>query len=405
MDEPSSASRGRRILVGVVGVLAVLAVVASVVAVWARAVLFDSDRVAAIVDEALSERDVSDALAARLTDQALAAANVDDHVEALLPDALQPLRPALVGGLRGLLLQRTESLLARNDTRALLTEATRRAHAAAMRLLQGEGLVAGLSIDDGEVSLNVLPVLGRVMGAAQGLGLFRGVELPELTFDGEPSAQIAALEGALGRALPDDFGQLVVYRSETLAEAQQLLAVAQRGMVLFKRAVAVILAITAGLLAATVVLARDRRRAVLVLGIGATAALLVTRRVVQQIVADSPTLVVEPGARAAIASVVKGLAASLVAAVTVLVVVGLVAAATAFLSGPSDVARRLRSLPVDHRRAGVAVGYALGVAVLATAGLTGWSLLLSGGLAAASSWLLWSAPSGAPVSGRPASGE
>jgi hypothetical protein len=137
------------------------------------------------------------------------------------------------------------------------------------------------------------------------------------------------LEQALGRDLPDDFGQLVVYRSETLAEAQTLLASAQRAMVVVKRAVGLLVVLTIGLVAATLALARDRRRATLALALGVTAALLVTRRVVQRIVEDSPDLVVNPESRAAVSEVVGGLTSSLLAAVTILLLIGVVTSAVA----------------------------------------------------------------------------
>ena len=73
--------------------------------------------------------------------------------------------------------------------------------------------------------------------------------------------QISQLEDGLGRDLPDDFGQIVVYRSdslaakgETLQRAQQLVVVLQRGFVL-------ILIVTAVAIAGTVLVARHRLRA------------------------------------------------------------------------------------------------------------------------------------------------
>ena len=52
-----------------------------------------------------------------------------------------------------------------------------------------------------------------------------------------PTAQIAELEQATGRDLPDDFGQLVVYQSDQLADRQASLESAQQAVALAKRAV------------------------------------------------------------------------------------------------------------------------------------------------------------------------
>lgn len=322
--------------------LAVFGVVASVVAVWARSVLFDSDRVAAIVADALAEPEVNRALAVRLSDAVVEAAGVEELLGDLLPAPLQPLGPALSGGIETLVERQVSRLLQREDAQAAITETVRVAHASAMRLLQGDGLVDGISVVEGEVSLNLLPLVGRAIEQVQRFGLFSGVEVPELTLADNPADSIVRLEQALGRDLPDDFGQLVVYRSETLAGAQTLLASAQRAMVVVKRAVGLLVVLTIGLVAATLALARDRRRATLALALGVTAALLVTRRVVQRIVEDSPDLVVNPESRAAVSEVVGGLTSSLLAAVTILLLIGVVTSAVAYVAGPGRGAAAVR---------------------------------------------------------------
>ena len=61
-------------------------------------------------------------------------------------------------------------------------------------LLEGDGLADGIDVTDGVVTLNTLPLIGRAIGQVQELGVLTSVELPELTADGDPTEQIAALE-------------------------------------------------------------------------------------------------------------------------------------------------------------------------------------------------------------------
>ena len=119
-------------------------------------------------------------------------------------------------------------VLANPDVQSFLETTIERAHAHALRVLEGDGIADGVTISDGEVSLNLLPLIGRGLTALQGVGLLSDVQVPDLTIDGDPATQIAALEAALGRDLPADFAQLVVYRSDSVAQAQESVQTAQR---------------------------------------------------------------------------------------------------------------------------------------------------------------------------------
>ena len=175
-----------------------------------------------------------------------------------------------------------------------------------MQLLEGDGLVDGISVVDGAVTVNLLPLVGRGLTQLQELGLFSDLQIPELTADGDPDQQIAALSEATGRTLKDDFGQLVVYQSDDLAKAQASLETAQRVVVVAKRAVWVLVVLTVVLVAATVLVARRRWRATLLLGIGGAAAMVITRSAVRRVVDDAPELAARPGGRAAIDAIVGG---------------------------------------------------------------------------------------------------
>ena len=183
-----------------------------------------------------------------------------------LPDSLDRLAPTMAGGLRAAVNAGLTEAFENPEVQEIIINLVRRAHAAAMRLLEGDGLVDGITVVDGAVTLNLLPLLDRGLTRLQSFGLLSDVELPTLTADGDPQQQVAELESALGRDLPEDFGQLVIYESDRLADAGASVENAQRTLVLAKRGLVVLLIATVALIALTIIVARNRWRAALLLG-------------------------------------------------------------------------------------------------------------------------------------------
>ena len=403
-DDPPAPSRRwtkpRSVLSVMFGIVAVIGLLTSVVAVWAHSVLFNSDKVAGAVESALEEPEVTIAFATYLTDQVFAVADVEAAVEQVLPDQLDRLGPVIAGGARTIVQNRLEGVLANDTTRALIVAVVERSHEALMRLLEGDGLVDGITVVDGEVTVNVLPLVTRGLQAVQNIGLLDGVVIPELSADGDPAEQAAELEQAFARDLPDGFGQLVVYSSESLADGQEAVARAQQAVVTVKRAIVLIVAITVLAFAASILLAVRRRRAILALLLASSAAMIIARTIVRKIVEDAQTLVVEPGARAAIKATVTTLTEGLRTAVTLTVVVGLILAVVAYLGGSSSSARSIRGATgsargslraaVDsHRDATAIIAFGGAVAVIAVAGFGVAQLVVALVLVVLGAWALW----------------
>lgn len=364
--------RTRNIVASVLGVLAVLLLVVGTVAVWARATATSSDRVAELAADAYDQPDVQAALSEYLTDLLFSAVDVDAALNAVLPDQLQRVEPMLAAGARSAVDRGVSALLAQPAVQDLFEQLVERAHGAAMRLLQGDGLVDGISVTDGEVTLNLLPLIGRAEGILQSLGLFQDLQLPELTAGGDPTQQIAELEEALGRDLPDDFGQLVVYQSDSIARAQVSLEQAQRAVVFAKRATWLVIALTVVLLGAAVLVAADRWRAAFMLGLGVIVAMVITRGAVERVVAGAPDVADKPGGRAAIEAIVGGAATGLMRLTALLVLLGLVVVLVAM------AIRRWRRADVL-----LAIAVVVGVLVVGLLGLSIWSLLAGLALAVA----------------------
>ena len=51
-----------------------------------------------------------------------------------------------------------------------------------------DGLLDGITVEDGAVTVNLLPLISRGLTFVQGLGLLDQLDVPELTRDGDPSS-------------------------------------------------------------------------------------------------------------------------------------------------------------------------------------------------------------------------
>ena len=328
---PASHQRGRTIVAAVLGVLAVLLLTVGAVAVWAKATVLRSEEVAALVGEAIAESEVQAALAALVADQVQDAVGLEARLVDVLPDRLDRFAASIAAGTSAAVERALGRALAEPAVQDAIETSVERAHEQAMALLRGDGLTGGLSVDDGAVTLNLLPLVARGLLAVQDLGVLEGVTVPELTLGGDPDEQAAQLGAAIGRDLPEGFAQLVVYDSENLAEAQEAVQTAQRMLVLAERAIWLVVVLSIVLVAGTIVIAPRRGRAVLVLSLGIAAAMVVLRSAVRRVVAGAEDLAPRPGGKAAIRTIVGGSSESLLRLAAVLLLAALVAATIVIL--------------------------------------------------------------------------
>ena len=367
LEEVSPKARGgwRSVVSAICGVLAVVALTLALIGIWARATVFDSDKVGEIVSSALTDPEVQAGLATWVTDQAFTAVDVESGVSNVLPGNLDRLAPTLTAGAQRAVDQALTRALANPDVQQLLTQAVERAHSALMQLLNGDGLVDGITVQDGAVTVNMLPLVSRALTFVQGLGLFDQLEVPELTRAGDPTTQIAELESATGRDLPENFGQLTVFESDRLAEAQASVENAQRTVALLKRATWVLAALAVVFLVATLVLARNRLRAGLWLALGCIVGMVLSRAVVHRVVDDAPSLVLGAAGRAAIADILGQATTGLLRLTGLIAIIAaLVVVWTLFQRG---------WIGGDLLLVGAVV---LGLAVVVVIGFSLWSVLL-----------------------------
>jgi len=383
----------------ILGVIAVIGLLCSVIGFWARDTVFDESEVAGAVESAVEAPAVTDALAARLTDSVMSAVDLETRLNDVVPPALQRITPAIVGGVEQRIEDRLSNRLADPDTRDTLVTIFERSYGAFLDVMKGDGLSGGLTVEHGEVTVNFLPLVADGLQTLQGFGLLDDATIPELTRDGDPAEQIAQLEDGLGRDLPDDFGQIVVYRSdslaakgETLQRAQQLVVVLQRGFVL-------ILIVTAVAIAGTVLVARHRLRAALVLLLGAMATFVVVRALVKEVLDQIPSVARTPAGQAALAAAMTALADSLVKALGVLAVLFLLGAIVVYvLDADSGLRRRvatrigspsLRDAIAVYRVPVALLSAGAALVVITIAGFSVLSLIVALLLAVLAMFALW----------------
>ncbi|HSL57797.1 MAG TPA: hypothetical protein VK866_08140 [Acidimicrobiales bacterium] len=345
------AVRVRSIAVSTLVLLSAIAIVAAGLTGWARASVLDSSRFASLTRDALERPEVVDPLADRVAGEVVGVLADRQVLEGLLPQDLQGFAPVIAASIRSLVDDAVRDVLARDEVLDLLEEVIRRSHEAAMTLLRGDGLPSGVTVDDGEVRLDLLVVVELVLDGLRDGGVI-SAEVAVGDEIGDRRARLDALGRALGTDLPDDFGELVVYDSAAVASGGRVLAEAQRAVALFERATTALAVVALALVVAAVWLSPRRRRTAIHLVVAVGLAAVAVRTVIARVVADAPDLVAGGDAGAAVGSVVESATAGAQRLTTILVVAAALIGATVFLTGPSDTARRLRAWAGTEGRAG-----------------------------------------------------
>jgi hypothetical protein len=304
-------SRGRSIAAGVVGVLAVLGMVAGMLGFWTVDTATDSDRFEEQVAELLEDEEISNALAARVVAELAETIRIRDAVRAVVPEVLEPAIDLLLAGVRSRVEDRTAELIRTPEVAENVAAAAGRAHRAAVDVIEGESVVDGVTVADGEVRVNLLPLMARALVSLQEVGLLRDVTIPQLDRTGDPDDQRAELSAALGRDLPDDFGQPVVFRSDSLDEVGDTVQVVRDLLVLAKRTFWILLVAGVGLGALSIWLSVQRWRAASFIVAGLFLLTLILRLVMARASARLPDVVTGPGARETVRQIVGDLQDSL----------------------------------------------------------------------------------------------
>ena len=328
--------RSRQVLTGVLVVLTCISLLASVVGYWVRSSVYDTDNWIELVGDLPQNTEVATALSVRLTTELMSALDVQTRIRDVLPERAGILAAPITEGLEGIVQDASYRVITSDQFHELWIGVNRFTHEQLVRLLEGEP--GRVSVVDGVVYLNLMPLMGKVLGLVAGVApdlIGNGQPVPDIGPDTPPDQARAELESYLGRDLPDDFGVIEVFQSDRLAAAQSFFT-------MFARLVNLLMALTVVLAGVTIFLARSRRLALLELALGAVVTIAAARAIVRNLVEQLIDQIRDPTTSGAIRATIEEVAGTLRGLLTWIVVLGIIVVVLAFLTGPSRPAVWLR---------------------------------------------------------------
>jgi hypothetical protein len=274
--KPQKKRRLRRVLTPILVVLSIIVFTVTVPAAWGARTVLNTDRYVATVAPLADDPAVQASIATKLTDQVFSALDVQGTISdalASLGERATVLAGPLTTAVKGFVRDQVEKVVASDAFKTFWVEANRFVHTQVLAILRGEGDT--VSVSEGKVLLNLLPLVNLALGSIQTVAsdlVGRDVILPTITEGEVPSASIAKLEQTLGIDLPDNYGQIVVYDSEDLAALQKTLYA-------FERLLLLLLLLIPILVAASLWVSTRRRRTLIQLTVGSAVGLVIIRRI------------------------------------------------------------------------------------------------------------------------------
>jgi hypothetical protein len=328
--------RWRKILVGFLVVLTSIAILTSAVGVWAHRTLLNTDSWVATVGPLAKDPAITDAVATQVTNELTQVLDLQNRLKDSVPASLDRALPALEVAAEQFIQNAVKQLMRTDQFHTFWVEANRKAHDLVVKILRNDTKV--VSTANGEVTLNFLPLLAEALSRIEskwpGIG-GTSTNVPDITASTPPDQARAELTSAIGHPIPDDFGVVTVFKSDQLKAAQD-------GVALFDKLVLAMLILTLLLIVATIVLATNRRRTIIALALGMVVALVIANAVINALRDQIVGLVGGAEARAAAKVTVEQLVSRLDLITRSLVVLGLVVALIAFLTGGSHLAQLVR---------------------------------------------------------------
>jgi hypothetical protein len=342
----------RRIAAWILVVLTAIAVAGSVIGFWVNRTLLDTETFMASVTPIVESEPVQVVVGDRISDQLIEALDLQTRLEdrltqaesrlldrlgeALeLPDVvirrlenarlgLDSLAPMIAAGVETRIREAVNRVVTSPEGAALLLQTIEVAHERSVLLLRDEmDQLPNVVVADGEVRLNLVPMLAEVLRTVVNAGLdVIGIDrqIPEFDSSEDASAAIARLSGVIGHDLPPDFGQVRLTSEASLERAQGLLRAFDLALWILVIA-AILLAIAAIWLAPSVSAGLVR------VGIAASIAALVGWIAVQLISTQVTEAATTPDGRLAVGEIVNALVGGLSTTTLVLAIAGIGVAA------------------------------------------------------------------------------
>jgi len=322
------ASPLRRWSVAAMIVVASIGILSATIATWTHSVIFNTDKFVSTVaapigkDPAATQR-----LADTISAKALEASDFQNRVSAALPPQAQFLAAPLTTQVQQFLDTKVNELLQTDTAYNTWIKMNETVHAQLVAVLRNES--NRFLVNGDNVSLNLLPLVGRALALVQEYmpdALATRITIPQIDPAAPYDQQVAALSAALGRPLPADFGTVVVFKDTNIQQAQKVVRI-------FDRLVILLWVLSVLLVVVALVLSPWRLRTLLELGLGMLVATLIARAVIKQLenrILDAISN--QSGANAA-RTVVTSLVANLGSFIVWLVLASAILAVAAFLGG------------------------------------------------------------------------
>ncbi len=322
---PRRHSRGRRYMTGLVAVLACISLLASVLVTWAHQSVLNTDRYVRIVSEVQQDPAVQAEMAAFISKQVVDALGVQSRVADALPPKAGFLAVPVAAAVERTLDEQLAKVMASPQFATVWEEGNRLVHAQLVRALRGDTTV--LTVNDGMVTFNLYPLVGKALTALQEQGFIpAGVTLPEFSGTAVPEETRTKLQAALGITLPATFGQMPLFRAERLAGLQTAVKA-------FDILMVALWIVTAILVILAIWLAAARLRMVIYLGIGTVITFLVARLIVAAVQTTIVSSISESTGLASIKDTVQVFVHDLFGLVWILVIGAVIVTLVAYFAG------------------------------------------------------------------------
>jgi hypothetical protein len=351
-DKPVKRRRLRRVLTPILVALSIVVFTVTVPAAWGARTVLNTDRYVATVAPLASDPAVQASIASKVTDQVFLALNVEQtlsDVLASIGERATVLAAPLTAAMKGFVQDQVLKVVESDAFQTFWVKANTFVHTEVLALLRGDE--GDLTVREGKVLLNLLPLVNLALGSIQQVAsdlVGRDVTLPTIEPGEAPNESITKLEQALGIDLPDAYGQIVVYDSHDLEALQKGLYISERLLVL-------LLILIPILTAASLWLSTRRRRTLIQLAVGAAVGLVVVRRIA---IISRDTLFdrVDTERFPSVRVLADDLMASLFRYTAILLVIVLLTALIALITGPYSWAVTLRGWVRDGAR-GIAAAF------------------------------------------------
>jgi hypothetical protein len=326
--------RMRRWTAGFFAGLTCLLIVLSSLVVWSHQTILNTDTFVSTVAPVIKQPAVADALAARLTHQVQTTLNLQKRVSDALPSSARAIVPPVANAVRNFIQGKISEVLQGPRFYALWEGTLRFAHTQVIAALEGKS--SAIRVSNGEVVLNVLPMLNQALQQLSSVvsGLVgHQVHFPTITSSTIPESARNRLSQALGVPIPSDFGNIVLVRSSSIETVTNAVS-------LFNLLTWLLPLVTAILLAATIWLSLDKRRTLLQVAIATIVLLVVIRRLVMWVESH---IIHQAANQAAASGIFHQLLGGLFSVTVWMLVVASLAAVALAIAGPYAWARWLRT--------------------------------------------------------------